>query len=106
MLISHQNCAFVEFETIEGYNAAVAANPHSIGGEQIYVEERRPRNTPYGGFNPRGGMRGGRGGPDGRPGSQGRGGFPKDGGRGGFVPRGGRGGSMTPRGGRGQPQAA
>ncbi|KAL8919945.1 MAG: hypothetical protein Q9208_006513 [Pyrenodesmia sp. 3 TL-2023] len=101
-----KNCAFVEFETTEGYNAAVAANPHSIGGEQIYVEERRPRNTPYGGFNPRGGMRGGRGGPDGRPGSQGRGGFPKDGGRGGFVPRGGRGGSMTPRGGRGQPQAA
>ncbi|KAL8761623.1 MAG: hypothetical protein Q9184_002270 [Pyrenodesmia sp. 2 TL-2023] len=101
-----KNCAFVEFETIEGYNAAVAANPHSIGGEQIYVEERRPRNTPYGGFNPRGGMRGGRGGPDGRPGSQGRGGFSKDGGRGGFVPRGGRGGSMTPRGGRGQPQAA
>ncbi|KAL8905766.1 MAG: hypothetical protein Q9207_002435 [Kuettlingeria erythrocarpa] len=101
-----KNCAFVEFETMEGYNAAVAANPHSIGGEQIYVEERRPRNTPYGGFNARGGMRGGRGGPDGRPGSQGRGGFPKDGGRGGFVPRGGRGGSMTPRGGRGQPQAA
>ncbi|KAL8720559.1 MAG: hypothetical protein Q9225_002605 [Loekoesia sp. 1 TL-2023] len=101
-----KNCAFVEFETLEGYNAAVAANPHSIGGEQIYVEERRPRNVPYGGYNARGGMRGGRGGSDGRPGSQGRGGFPKDGGRGGFVPRGGRGGSMTPRGGRGQPQAA
>ncbi|KAI4125027.1 MAG: hypothetical protein LQ338_004492 [Usnochroma carphineum] len=101
-----KNCAFVEFETLEGYNAAVAANPHSIGGEQIYVEERRPRNTPYGGFNPRGGMRGGRGGTDGRPGSQGRGGFPKEGGRGGFVPRGGRGGNMTPRGGRGQPQPA
>lgn len=100
-----KNCAFVEFETLEGYNAAVSANPHSIGGEQIYVEERRPRNTPYGGFNPRGGLRGGRGGGDGRPGSQGRGNFPKDGGRGGFVPR-GRGGSMTPRGGRGQPQAA
>ncbi|KAI4149115.1 MAG: hypothetical protein L6R39_002604 [Caloplaca ligustica] len=100
-----KNCAFVEFETLEGYNAAVAANPHLIGGEQIYVEERRPRNTPYGGFNPRGGMRGGRGGPDGRPGGQGRGGFPKDGSRGGFVPRGGR-GNITPRGGRGQPQAA
>ncbi|KAI4171742.1 MAG: hypothetical protein LQ343_003993 [Gyalolechia ehrenbergii] len=100
-----KNCAFVEFETLEGYNAAVSANPHSIGGEQIYVEERRPRNAPYGGFNPRGGLRGGRGGGDGRPGSQGRGNFPKDGGRGGFVPR-GRGGSMTPRGGRGQPQAA
>ncbi|KAL8770601.1 MAG: hypothetical protein Q9209_003669 [Squamulea sp. 1 TL-2023] len=100
-----KNCAFVEFETVEGYNAAVAANPHSIGGEQIYVEERRPRPAGYGGFGPRGGMRGGRGGPDGRPGSQGRGNFPKDGGRGGFVPR-GRGGNITPRGGRGQPQPA
>ncbi|KAL9596954.1 MAG: hypothetical protein Q9219_005465 [cf. Caloplaca sp. 3 TL-2023] len=100
-----KNCAFVEFETLEGYHAAVAANPHPIGGEQIYVEERRPRNAPYGGFNPRGGMRGGRGGGDGRPGGQGRGNFPKDGGRGGFVPRGGRGGNMAPRGGRGQPQA-
>ncbi|KAL8737466.1 MAG: hypothetical protein Q9181_001654 [Wetmoreana brouardii] len=99
-----KNCAFVEFETSEGYNAAVAANPHSIGGEQIFVEERRPRPAAYGGFNARGGMRGGRG--DGRPSGQGRGNFPKDGGRGGFVPRGGRGGSMTPRGGRGQPQVA
>ncbi|KAI4164285.1 MAG: hypothetical protein LQ342_001930 [Letrouitia transgressa] len=97
------NCAFVEFETIAGYNAAVAANPHLIGGEQIYVEERRPRPTAYGGFNTRGGMRGGRGGTDGRTNGQGRGNFPKDGGRGGFVPR-GRGGSMTPRG-RGQAQA-
>ncbi|KAL8972158.1 MAG: hypothetical protein Q9183_000697 [Haloplaca sp. 2 TL-2023] len=102
-----KNCAFVEFETTEGYNAAVAGSPHSIGGEQIYVEERRPRPAAYGGFNARGGMRGGRGGPDSRPGSQGRGGYAKDGGRGGFVPRGGRGGAMTPRGGgRGQPQAA
>ncbi|KAL8733865.1 MAG: hypothetical protein Q9166_001853 [cf. Caloplaca sp. 2 TL-2023] len=101
-----KNCAFVEFETVEGYNAAVAANPHSIGGEQIYVEERRPRPAGYGGFNPRGGMRGGRGGADSRPGSQGRGNYPKDGGRGGFVPRGGRGGNITPRGGRGQPQPA
>ncbi|KAL8778928.1 MAG: hypothetical protein Q9194_001723 [Teloschistes cf. exilis] len=100
-----KNCAFVEFETNEGYNAAVAANPHSIGGEQIYVEERRPRPAAYGGFNARGGIRGGRGGGDGRPGSQGRGNFPKDGGRGGFVPRGGRGG-MTPRGGRGQAMPA
>ncbi|KAL9606290.1 MAG: hypothetical protein Q9179_000565 [Wetmoreana sp. 5 TL-2023] len=101
-----KNCAFVEFETSDGYNAAVAANPHSIGGEQIYVEERRPRTAAYGGLHARGGMRGGRGGPDGRPNGQGRGNFPKDGGRGGFVPRGGRGGSMTPRGGRGQPQIA
>lgn len=100
-----QNCAFVEFTDAAGYNAAVAANPHSIGGEQIYVEERRPRSTAYGGgFNGRGGIRGGRGGADGRQGSQGRGGYPKDGGRGGFIPR-GRGGNMAPRG-RGQPQPA
>ncbi|MCJ1394945.1 hypothetical protein MMC18_007826 [Xylographa bjoerkii] len=100
-----KNCAFVEFADIAGYNAAVAANPHVIGGEQIYVEERRPRPTAYGGgYNNRGGMRGGRGGPDGRPNGQGRGGFQKDGGRGGYVPR-GRGGTLTPRG-RGMPQAA
>ncbi|MCJ1437358.1 hypothetical protein MMC27_006745 [Xylographa pallens] len=100
-----KNCAFVEFADIAGYNAAVAANPHLIGGEQIYVEERRPRPSAYGGgFNNRGGMRGGRGGPDGRPNGQGRGGFQKDGGRGGYIPR-GRGGTLTPRG-RGMPQPA
>ena len=105
LLMLGQNCAFVEFADTAGYNAAVAANPHIIGGEQIYVEERRPRPNAFGGsYNGRGGMRGGRGTPDGgRPGSQGRGGFPKDGGRGGYVPR-GRGGNMNPRG-RGQPQA-
>lgn len=95
-----QNCAFVEFANSAGYGAAVAANPHLIGGENIYVEERRPRPNAYGGgFNSgRGGMgRGGRGGPDGRPGNQGRGGFQKDGGRGGYTPR-GRGGNVTPRG--------
>ncbi|KAL9075916.1 MAG: hypothetical protein Q9161_001310 [Pseudevernia consocians] len=102
-----KNCAFVEFADAAAYNAAVAANPHSIGGEQIYVEERRPRANAYGGnFAGRGGMRGGRGGNEGRPGSsQGRGGFPKDGGRGGYVNRGGRGGNVPPRG-RGQSQAA
>ncbi len=83
----------------------MAANPHSIGGELIYVEERRPRPNAYGGgFGGRGGMmRGGRPGNDPRPGSQGRGNYQKDGGRGGFTPRGR--GSMTPRG-RGQPQPA
>ena len=103
-----QNCAFVEFETAAGYQAAVTANPHVINGEQIWVEERRPRPNAYGGaFNGRGGgMRGGRGGPDGgRPNNQagggqgGRGGFLKDGGRGGggYTQR-GRGGTVTPRG--------
>ncbi|KAL8672446.1 MAG: hypothetical protein Q9168_003093 [Polycauliona sp. 1 TL-2023] len=84
-----KNCAFVEFETAEGYNSAIAANPFTIGGEQIYVEERRPRpNIP---FNR--GVRGGRGGSEGRP-------------RGGFMR--GRGGNITPtsRGGRGQAQPA
>ncbi|MCJ1462189.1 hypothetical protein MMC07_000789 [Pseudocyphellaria aurata] len=100
-----KNCAFVEFADATGYNNAVAANPHTIGGEQIFVEERRPRPNAYGGgYSGRGPVRGGRGGTDARPGSQGRGNYPKDGGRGGFTPR-GRGGSMTPRG-RGQPQAA
>ena len=84
LLMLGQNCAFVEFADAAAYNAAVAANPHSIGGEQIYVEERRPRANAYGGnFAGRGGLRGGRGGNDGRPGSsQGRGG------RGGYRVRG------------------
>lgn len=89
------------------YFAAVAANPLSIGGEQIFIEERRPRAGAFGG-NPggRGGMRGGRGNTENRPGSQGRGGFPKDGGRGGsYAARGARGGA-TSRGRGGQPQAA
>lgn len=103
-----QNCAFVEFSTAAGYNAAVAANPHQIAGEQIYVEERRPRSGAYGGvgYNAnRGGPGRGRGGPDGRGGYQGRGGYPKDGGRGSFGPGRGRGGSMPMRG-RGGGQSA
>ena len=100
-----QNCAFVEFSEPAGYRSAVSANPYRIGGEEIMVEERRPRPNAYGGGynNNRGGMRGGRGGSEGRGGSQGRGGYPKDG-RGGFTPR-GRGGNIAPRG-RGQPQPA
>ena len=95
-LSQQQNCAFVEFADAAAYNAAVAANPHSIGGEQIYVEERRPRANAYGGnFAGRGGTRGGRGGNEGRPGSSPASrGFQKDGGRAGY------------RRGRGQPQAA
>ena len=97
----------MEFADSTAYNACVAANPHNIGGEQVFVEERRPRANAYGGnFNNRAGMRGGRPGPNDRPGSQSRGGFGKDGGRGGgYGPR-GRGGTMTPRGRGGQPQAA
>lgn len=98
-----QNCAFVEFATAAGYQAAVSANPHVINGENIVVEPRRPKAGAYGGSNYSSGRgnvpsRGGRGGFDGqRSGSQG-------GGRGGFTGQGrGRGGA--PRG-RGASQAA
>lgn len=103
-----KNCAFVEFAEPAGYAAAVAANPHQIGTELIYVEERRPRPNAYGGNSNYGAGRGGAGrgrGDHGRSGSQGgRGGFQRDAGRGGFAPR-GRGGNMAPKG-RTQPQAA
>jgi hypothetical protein len=96
----------VEFADAAGYNAAVAANPHTIGTEQITVEERRPRPNAFGGSNAsftRGGANAGRG----RGGMQGRGGnqgFPKDAGRGTFQQRGGKSGNVTPKG-RGQAQA-
>ncbi|KAH7361456.1 NTF2 and RRM domain-containing protein [Plectosphaerella cucumerina] len=99
-----KNCAFVEFATAAGYQAAVGANPHVINGENIVVEPRRPKAGAYGGSNyssSRGGVpaRGGRGGFDGqRSGSQG-------GGRGGFTPGQGRGRGGAPRG-RGASQAA
>ncbi|CAJ2506300.1 Uu.00g004300.m01.CDS01 [Anthostomella pinea] len=97
-----KNCAFVEFANAAGYQAAVAANPHTVNGETIVVEPRRPKAGAYGGSNytaTRGGSmpnRGGRGGFDGRSGSQGgRGNFGSQGrGRGG-MPRGGRGASQA-----------
>ncbi|PYH42776.1 NTF2 and RRM domain protein [Aspergillus saccharolyticus JOP 1030-1] len=98
-----KNCAFVEFADASGYNAAVAANPHQIGTEQIHVEERRARTNAYGNngnYAGRGGASRGRGD---RAGSQGRGGFQRDG-RGGFAPR-GRGGNANAKG-RNQTQAA
>ncbi|KAJ5934618.1 hypothetical protein N7466_004165 [Penicillium verhagenii] len=98
-----KNCAFVEFAEPSGYAAAVAANPHSVSGEQILIEERRPRGNAFGGngFAGRGGARG-RGD---RTGSQGgRGGFQREG-RGGFAPR-GRGGNVAANKGRSQTQAA
>ncbi|KAI1504202.1 hypothetical protein F5X99DRAFT_406271 [Biscogniauxia marginata] len=97
-----KNCAFVEFATPAGYQAAVAANPHTVNGESIMVEPRRPKAGAYGGSNynasGRGNLpnRGGRGGFDGgRSGSQGgRGGFGgQNRGRGG-IPR-GRGASQA-----------
>ncbi|KAK1986835.1 hypothetical protein LZ30DRAFT_581321 [Colletotrichum cereale] len=73
-----KNCAFVEFATVAGYQAAAAANPHTVNGENIIVEPRRPKATAYGGSSystPRGNATGGgrgRGGFEGnRSGSQG-----------------------------------
>ena len=89
----------MEYGTPEGYQAAAAANPHKIGGEEIYVEPRRPKAGAYGGngyTGPRGGMnQRGRGNfEQGRPGSQGgRGNFGQTRGRGG-APR-GRGASQA-----------
>ncbi|KAK3060346.1 hypothetical protein LTS18_008749, partial [Coniosporium uncinatum] len=90
-----KNCAFVEFASMADFNAAVQANPHKVGSDEVVVEERLERRD--GGPRPpqfqRGGMRGGRGG--------------SDRGRGNFSPRGGRGGAPAPaRGGRGGAQAA
>ncbi|KAH7162370.1 NTF2 and RRM domain-containing protein [Dactylonectria estremocensis] len=97
-----KNCAFVEYKTPEGYQTAVAANPHTVNGENIVVEPRRPKANAYGGSSygaTRGGISGrGRGGFEGgnRPGNQGpRGNFSGQGrGRGG-APR-GRGGAAAP----------
>lgn len=91
-----KNCAFIEFGSPAGYQAAVAANPHTINGETILVEARRPKAGAYGGsnYNPnRGNLASrGRGGFEGRNGSQG-------GGRGGFNgPNRGRGGAGASRG--------
>ncbi|KAL2137165.1 hypothetical protein VTI74DRAFT_7712 [Chaetomium olivicolor] len=89
-----KNCAFVEFKTQAGYQAAIAANPHVVNGENVIVEQRRPKANAYGGTNynaARGGpSRGGRGGFESRSGSQG-------GGRGGFTGQ-SRGGRGAPRG--------
>ena len=80
----------------------MAANPHTVNGENIVVEQRRPKANAYGGVNynaTRGGAggRGGRGGYEpSRTGSQGgRGSFPgQSRGRGGGGPR-GRGAPQT-----------
>ncbi|RHZ68162.1 hypothetical protein CDV55_103151 [Aspergillus turcosus] len=99
-----KNCAFVEFADPAGYAAAVAANPHQVGSEQIFVEERRPRGNAYGGNANYGAGRGGAGrGRGDRAGNQGRGGFQREG-RGGFASR-GRGGNVNGKP-RNQPQAA
>lgn len=96
-----KNCAFIEFASPAGYQAAVAANPHTVNGENIVVEPRRPKAGAYGGsnYNPnRGNLSGrGRGGYDGRNGNQGgRGGFSgQNRGRGGAGASRGRGGAQS-----------
>ncbi|CAK7264841.1 hypothetical protein SEPCBS119000_001204 [Sporothrix epigloea] len=96
-----KNCAFIEFASAAGYQAAVAANPHTVNGETIIVEPRRPKAGAYGGsnYNPnRGNLSGrGRGGYDGRNGNQGgRGGFSgQNRGRGGAGASRGRGGAQS-----------
>nr|OQO21048.1 hypothetical protein B0A51_11419 [Rachicladosporium sp. CCFEE 5018]OQO24253.1 hypothetical protein B0A51_08698 [Rachicladosporium sp. CCFEE 5018] len=93
--ISRQrNCAFVDYKTPEAYQAAVAANPHVVNGEKLWMEQRRIREPGTPGYNPRGAFNHMRGG---------RGSF-RGGERGGFAPR-GRGAPGAPRG-RGAPQAA
>ncbi|KAI5465530.1 hypothetical protein BGZ63DRAFT_399986 [Mariannaea sp. PMI_226] len=94
-----KNCAFVEYKTPEGYQAAVAANPHIVNGENIVVEPRRPKAGAYGGSgfgSGRGGAARGRGFDGNRSGSQGgaRGNFPgQNRGRGGAAR--GRGGAQA-----------
>ncbi|KAL7921988.1 hypothetical protein ACQKWADRAFT_294109 [Trichoderma austrokoningii] len=91
-----KNCAFVEYKTIEGYQAALAGKNLTVNGENIVVEPRRPKTNTYGGnFGAgRGNASGrGRGGFDGnRPGGQNA--------RGNFAGQGrGRGGAARGRGG-------
>ncbi|UKZ63602.1 uncharacterized protein TrAtP1_004829 [Trichoderma atroviride] len=94
-----KNCAFVEYKTVEGYQAALAGKNLTVNGENIVVEPRRPKANTYGGnFGAgRGNASGrGRGGFDGnRPGGQNaRGNFPGQGrGRGGAAR--GRGGAQA-----------
>ncbi|EUC34998.1 hypothetical protein COCCADRAFT_3738 [Bipolaris zeicola 26-R-13] len=85
-----KNCAFVDFKTPAGFQAAVAANPHTVNGIEMKVEERRQNP---GQFNRGGFARGGA--------SRGRGGMGGQAPRGNFQPR-GRGGSMRGRGGAAQ----
>ncbi|KAH9868572.1 hypothetical protein J1614_007644, partial [Plenodomus biglobosus] len=89
-----KNCAFVDFKNPAGFQAVVAANPHSVNGVEIKVEERRANPGQFGGRGgfPRGGAPRGRGGVGG---GAPRGGFnPR--GRGGPA-RGGRGGAPAPQ---------
>lgn len=54
-----KNCAFVEFASAEGYQAACNASPHQISGEKIFVEARKHKQRDGGGGNSYYGGRGG-----------------------------------------------
>ncbi|KAF2752054.1 hypothetical protein M011DRAFT_14911 [Sporormia fimetaria CBS 119925] len=88
-----KSCAFLDFKTPAGFQAAMKASPHNVNGVDLTVEERRP--------NPRGPFphfqRGN--------GPRGRGGMNQGPPRGGYNTRGGRGGAGG-RGGRPAPQDA
>lgn len=85
-----KSCAFVEFASPAGYQSAIAANPHTVNGESVVVEPRRPKAGAYGGSNYTAGR--------GNASNRGRGGF--DGNRSGSQGgRGGFGGQNRPRGG-------
>ncbi|WPG97587.1 Hypothetical protein R9X50_00036500 [Acrodontium crateriforme] len=84
-----KNCAFVDFKNASGYQAAVHANPHEVGGVRLIVEERRvrPGQAPF--APARGQFQGNRGGARGNANrgnfqgqQQGRGNGPARGGRG------------------------
>lgn len=94
-----KNCAFVEYKSAEALIAALNSNPHVVSGEQIVVEQRRPKPAPYSGnFAGRGGSQRGRGGFDGN-----RNGGAQGGARGAFSGQNrGRGGAR----GRGNAQAS
>lgn len=94
-----KNCAFIEYKSAEALLAALSSNPHVVSGEQIVVEQRRPKPAPYSGnFAGRGGSQRGRGGFDGN-----RNGGAQGGARGAFSGQNrGRGGAR----GRGNAQAS
>lgn len=49
LTFGYQNCAFVEYKTVEGYQAALANKNLTVNGENIVVEPRRPKSNAYGG---------------------------------------------------------
>ncbi|KAM3513812.1 hypothetical protein MY11210_002537 [Beauveria gryllotalpidicola] len=92
-----KNCAFVEFKTLEGYQAAVFSNPHIVNGENIVVEPRRPKAAGHNGSASFGAGRG-NGAPRGRGGFEGNRNGGQGNARGNFGQGRGRGGAARGRG--------